>query len=86
MSITKAIERIKQANHLIAYEITGKPADFAKKLNISKRSLSNLIREMRGNFNVSIVFDKKLQTYKYEVEGSIVIAFVKDNKTKNTLV
>ena len=66
----KLIEKLYQFEHvhtLIRLKGTGTPEEFAKKLEVSKRSLERIIQEMR-DIGLPIVYDTERHTYYYERE------------------
>ncbi|GAA0891204.1 hypothetical protein GCM10009122_08830 [Fulvivirga kasyanovii] len=75
------LERIERMDKLIQRRSAGRAEDLSKRLGISKRSVFNMLRIMKEDFHAPIVFDRSLNTYKYEAEGSIVAAFVAKEKT-----
>lgn len=70
------IKKVKQADQLLQDQNTGRPKDFAKKLNMSVSSLFYLIKMLKEELNAPIVFDKDIKSYRYAVEGKLVIAFI----------
>ena len=47
MSINQKIQRIKRMDDLIRYKRTGKPDQFARKMNLSQSMLYNLLKELK---------------------------------------
>ncbi|UII32814.1 hypothetical protein LVD17_03075 [Fulvivirga ulvae] len=81
MKESKFLERIERMDKLIQRRRTGRAEDLARRLDISTRSVFNMLRIMKEDFNAPIVFDRGLNTYRYKTEGSIVAAFVAKEKT-----
>ncbi|WP_299671885.1 hypothetical protein [uncultured Polaribacter sp.] len=71
MSLQKYINRIAQLDQLIRLEATGNPAECAKKLQISKRSLYCLLDELKTDFNCPIKYCKVKRSYVYTQRGAI---------------
>ncbi|GAA0891736.1 hypothetical protein GCM10009122_14150 [Fulvivirga kasyanovii] len=71
------IKKVRQANQLLQGENTGRSKEFARKLNMSESSLFYLIKLLKEELHAPIVYDRTLQSYKYDVKGSIVIGFFK---------
>ncbi|MBL6448422.1 hypothetical protein JMN32_19065 [Fulvivirga sp. 29W222] len=85
MKGSKYLERIERTDRLIRKRRAGKAEDIAKRLGISKRSVFNMLRAMKEDFNAPIVFDRRLNTYRYTTEGSVVMTFVKDQDIKTLM-
>jgi predicted DNA-binding transcriptional regulator YafY len=62
--IDKYLDRLLYMNDLISRKATGTPSQFAKKLNISQRTLYRWIANMRDR-NISILYDEERQSYYY---------------------
>ena len=75
----QVLERIERIDCIIQAGKAGKDKELARKLGVSKRSIFNMLRIMKEDLKAPIVFDRKLNTYRYTREGSIVVAFVTDN-------
>jgi predicted DNA-binding transcriptional regulator YafY len=60
----KYLDRLLYMNDLISRRATGTPSQFAKKLNISQRTLYRWIANMRDR-NISITYDEERQSYCY---------------------
>lgn len=72
MKIDKNI--IERLDQMIRFKETGSPSELAKKLQISERQLYRTIKDMK-ELGCPIIYDNYLETYKYEVEGSLTIKF-----------
>ena len=64
MNIEQQAERIKYVHKVILDEKTGSPNDFAKKLNISRSQLYNII-EMLKEYDAPIKYNKKANSFYY---------------------
>ncbi len=71
-ALIRAINRLEYANFLIKKRATGDLETFARKMNLSKRSVKNLLYEMR-EMGALIQFDRKLRTYYYLENGEFSI-------------
>jgi DNA-binding Lrp family transcriptional regulator len=69
------ITRLKLIDNLIIKRNTGKPAELARRLNISERSLYDHIKLMR-KLGAPIEFSLYLDSYQYSRGGSFIIRFV----------
>ena len=78
MKITKNLKRLRAIHEHIKNETTGRPREFAKKLNLSTSSLYLIIDELK-NKGLPIKFSRKLGTYTYtgfcelEIEYSVIL-------------
>ncbi|MFT4094201.1 MAG: hypothetical protein QM640_11225 [Niabella sp.] len=73
MSLLKAIRRLEYANFLIKKKATGNLETFARKMNLSERSVSDLLEQMR-EMGASISYNRKQNTYYYEENGEFCIS------------
>ncbi len=64
MNTIKTLERLQKIHSLIENECTGSPYELASKLNISERSIYNLIEYLR-DFEAEISYDRSRKTYYY---------------------
>jgi hypothetical protein len=64
MTILKQMQRFNKVNKLIKAESTGNPADFAKKLFVSRRQMFNILEQFR-EYGAPIKYNKKNETYFY---------------------
>ena len=72
MSLIKRIQQIERINALIRRKGTGTPAELAKKLNVSERTVYNLIDLMiRMGAPIYYCNERKSFCYEYDVEFSI---------------
>lgn len=73
------LERLSRIDHLIRIKGTGTPAQLAKRLNLSERSVYDYISFLKG-LGCPIKFDSFRGSYFYEEEGCFIVAFY--TKTK----
>ena len=85
MNFIKQIERIKKTHLLIRTEKTGSPAVFAKKLQLSRSQLYNVL-ELMKSFDASIKYCKKKESYYYfkpfDLELKYSLKIIIDDETK----
>lgn len=67
-------KRIERIDHLIRIKGTGTATELAGKLGISRRSVYNLLNEMK-EMGAPIEFDQFRGTYYYNEEGYFKISF-----------
>jgi predicted DNA-binding transcriptional regulator YafY len=70
MNTIKTLERLQRIHSLIENECTGTPYELARKLNISERSIYNLIEYLR-DFEALIAYDRSRKTYYYQNNFSL---------------
>ena len=75
MSLLKYLDRTVQADQLIRLKATGTPQEFARKLNISERSLYRLLDKLKYDFDCPIVYCHLRQSYYYTREGRMQFGF-----------
>jgi hypothetical protein len=63
--LDKYIERLKQADQLIRMRATGKPSDFAAKLQVCKSHLFNILEDLR-DLGLPLAYCREECTYYYE--------------------
>src|SRR5690349_13894999 len=73
------LERLSRIDHLIRIKGTGTPAQLAKRLNLSERSIYDYISFLKG-LGCPIKFDSFRESYYYEEEGYFIIAFYTKRK------
>jgi len=73
MSLIKTLKRLEYANFLIKKKVTGNLAEFAKKMGVSKRTVSELITQMR-EMGATILYDRNRETYYYAEHGEFSIS------------
>jgi len=74
--MAKVIDKIKSMNHYIRMRQTGKPNEFAKKLDISRSTMFEYMNLLKEN-GAPIEYDSRNQSYYYKKEGDFEIKFVK---------
>ncbi|NDP21519.1 MAG: hypothetical protein GZ091_10615 [Paludibacter sp.] len=74
MSVKKTFERMEKLHLLIQQKKTGSPVQLALRLGISRSSLYMLIDEL-SSFNIPIRYSRKYETFIYEREVELTIAF-----------
>ena len=74
MHFINQIERLQKLSKLIEQEKTGTPEELAEKLGIKKRTVIDLIENIRC-LGVGIKYDRKLKTYCYSNNQKIGIEF-----------
>jgi len=65
MTLFEQLDRIKRLDGLIRRKATGKPADLARRLNVSRATLFRYIDDLRS-FGAPVTYDKERQTYAYQ--------------------
>lgn len=71
MSLVSKIKRLRFIDYLIQRKATGTPDRLSSRIGISKRSLAEMIKEMK-ELGFPIKYDKYRQSYRYEEEGGLV--------------
>ena len=79
MKSAKIIERIGQTDRLLKSGNTGNADDFAKQLDVSRRTVFNLFKMLKDDFDAPVIFDKRSKSYKYATKGNIVMDFVAED-------
>jgi hypothetical protein len=80
MTFIEKLRCIERVDQLIRLRATGSPTELANRLNISKRSVHNLLEDMR-NMGASIYYCHRQRSYCYELEMQFVFGF-QDGKGK----
>ncbi|MGB5647455.1 DNA-binding protein [Muriicola sp.] len=70
MNTIKTLERLQRIHFLIEKECTGSPYELACKMNVSERSIYNLIDYLR-DFEAIIRYDRSRKTYYYQNKFSL---------------
>lgn len=73
-------EELVRLHNLIRRKSTGSPADLARKLGCSERSVYNKIDRLK-DFHLPVVYDPERQSYCYTCEVSIVFNIIIDGNT-----
>lgn len=71
MPLLKYIKRITYIDFIIRRKATGNLETFAKKNNLSKRALTDIIQEMK-ELGFPIKFSRSKNSYYYEEDGEMV--------------
>lgn len=79
MKFIHIIERFERIDSLIRIKATGKPKNFARKLNISERCLYNTIEIMK-QLGAPINFSRTKESYFYEYDVDFKFKFIKKDK------
>lgn len=66
MGLQEILSRFRLLQELIAEENTGSPEELAQTLGVSKRQLLNYIIALKNDTDRSIVYDRAIQSYKFE--------------------
>ncbi len=77
------LNRVAAIDFLIRHESTGSPVSFARRLNISKRTLHMTLAQMKEMFKAPIEYDRQRLTYYYAEHGHISILFQKSKPPLN---
>lgn|SRR5690606_29417502 len=72
-ALIKTIRRLEYANFLIKKKATGDLETFARKMKLSKRSVKNMLSEMR-ELGAKIKYDRTRRTYYYVENGEFCIS------------
>lgn len=75
MALFHYINRIERMDTLIRRKSTGPPKELAEKLNISERWLYIFLDELRSELDCPIRYDRRKQSYVYEIPGRVTIGF-----------
>lgn len=78
-------ERLQTIDYLIRIKGTGKPAQLAKRLRISERTLYEFLKMMK-DLGAPIEYDRYKESYYYTEKGGFNIRFVKNLVTASTMV
>jgi predicted DNA-binding transcriptional regulator YafY len=74
MPIIKYVERVQRMDQLIRRKSTGTPKELAAKLELSERSLYELINQMK-DLGAPIIFSKSRNSYVYTSQGKFDFGF-----------
>jgi len=69
-------ELIIRIDMMIRMKNTGTADEFAKKLEISRSSLFEILKEMKDTLNAPIIYNSPLKRYEYTIEGQIFLEFL----------
>lgn len=71
MALLKHFNRLKYIDYMVKLKCTGGLEAFAKKNNLCRRALAEIISEMK-EMGFPIKFDRNRNTYYYNEEGKLV--------------
>ena len=71
MPLKKYIARVEQFDQLIKLKATGTPSECAEKLGISKRSLYELVAELKDGFEFPIEYNRTRRSFIYTRQGTM---------------
>lgn len=74
MKNIKHIERLQQIHNLIQTECTGSPADLARRMEISERTVYYLLEQLR-DYDAQIGYDRSRSTYFYKDDFILEVNF-----------
>jgi predicted DNA-binding transcriptional regulator YafY len=84
MNFFETLERIQRMHALIKSEHTGTPDEFARRLGICRKTLYNMIDELKS-YNAPIRYSKKKESFYYlkefELELHCRFLIIEDEKT-----
>jgi len=88
MNTIKSLERLQQLHSLIDTECTGPPLEIARKMEISERSVYNLLDYLR-DYSALIGYDRGRKTYYYKnqfnLELTISFSVMSNNEVTEIL-
>ena len=82
MKNLKTLERLQQLHNLIANENTGTPEELSNLLQISKRSVYLLIKELK-DYEAEICYSKSRKTYYYSNDFDLQVSISVNVLTNN---
>ncbi|MEY5132709.1 MAG: hypothetical protein RLZZ198_713 [Bacteroidota bacterium] len=69
------IKNIQLLIELVKQKKTGKPKEIAKKLGVSERQVYTYLEILKTEFNAPIKYSKKEETYFFNEEGELTLAW-----------
>jgi predicted DNA-binding transcriptional regulator YafY len=72
MQLFETIDRIYRIHQLIQKEATGTPEEFAKRFNIKKRQLYNILEEFK-DYGACIRYNRTKQTFYYVNDFEVIM-------------
>ena len=75
MSFIDHLDLLRRMDQLIRRKATGSPRAFAQRLDLSKASLYRHL-DLLAELGASVVYCRLRQTFYYETEGRLYVAFV----------
>lgn len=79
MEFLRKIQILERVDQLIRLKSTGTPDDLSILLNVSKRSVYNII-ELMKNMGAPIKYCQMRKTYYYSYQCNLIIGFVNSKK------
>ncbi|WP_299837766.1 HTH domain-containing protein [uncultured Tenacibaculum sp.] len=79
MEFLQKIQVIERLDQLIKLKSTGTADDLSRRLNISKRSVYNIL-ELMKRMGAPIKYNQTRQTYYYSYECNFVLGFLESKK------
>jgi hypothetical protein len=79
MSLLKYVERMKRMDDLILKEATGKPKEFAKKINVSSSQLFKELKEMKV-LGAPIEYSPEKESYFYYKNCKMILNFIDESE------
>lgn len=74
MKTIKHVERLQHLHNLIQMECTGSPAQIARRLRISERTVYYLVEQLR-DYEAQIGYDRSRRTYYYKDDFVLEVNF-----------
>ncbi|MFT3823007.1 MAG: HTH domain-containing protein [Chitinophagaceae bacterium] len=74
--------RLQRIDHLIRIKNTGTPAQLAKRLGVSERTVYEYLNLMK-DFGAPIKFNNYRQSYYYDQDGCFSVSFSPSQQVKN---
>ena len=81
MGLVNHIHLLESIHHHVVHKSTGTPRQFAKKLNISVRTLYRILEELK-DLGALIEFDTIIRSYVYKKDVEIHLIFKISNPKK----
>lgn len=78
MNLIEKIRLIERVDGLIRRKATGNPSQLAGRLNISERSLYNLINLMK-EMEAPVAYCRTMESFYYEYEVDFTVGFIKNH-------
>jgi predicted DNA-binding transcriptional regulator YafY len=74
MKIDKLQRKLERIDQLIRLKATGTPREFAKKLNISKSTVYEYLKDLK-EIGADVIYDKNRNSFIYKEEGKLNLMF-----------
>ena len=72
MGFIERYYKLEQVHQFIKMKATGNPNDFSRKINKSRRSLYNIIDELK-NMGARVTYNKQRETFEYQNDFDITL-------------